>query len=170
MDAEHKKTALRMIPYGLYVLGAETAGGRNAAASVTWVMQSSFEPPLVAVAVKQGSAIHGVVEEAKAFALNVLGKEQEGVATTFFTAREKEGNAIGGEAVRSGKVGGLVLESAAAHLECSVVGRLANGDHEIFVGEVVDVGVSAEVERAERRPDELILAVKDLGEKVFYGG
>lgn len=47
MDADVKKTALRMIPYGLYVLTAENGEGRAAAATVNWVTQTSFDPPLV---------------------------------------------------------------------------------------------------------------------------
>ena len=43
MDADDKKQALRMIPYGLYVLAAESADGRVAASTVNWVTQASFE-------------------------------------------------------------------------------------------------------------------------------
>ncbi len=46
MDADAKKTALRMIPYGIYVLTAEGSKG-VAAATVNWVTQTSFDPPLV---------------------------------------------------------------------------------------------------------------------------
>ena len=42
MDANAKKTALRMIPYGLYVLTAESKDGAVAAAAVNWVTQVSF--------------------------------------------------------------------------------------------------------------------------------
>ena len=42
MDANMKKTALRMIPYGLYVLTAESEDGKTAAATVNWVTQASF--------------------------------------------------------------------------------------------------------------------------------
>lgn len=41
MDADAKKTALRMIPYGLYVLTGEAGDGRVAAATVNWVTQAS---------------------------------------------------------------------------------------------------------------------------------
>ena len=42
MDATVKKTTLRMIPYGLYVLTAESADGRVAAATINFVTQTSF--------------------------------------------------------------------------------------------------------------------------------
>ena len=37
MNEDAKKTALRMIPYGLYVLTAESTNGAVAAATVNWV-------------------------------------------------------------------------------------------------------------------------------------
>ena len=51
MDKETKKTALRMIPYGLYVLTGEGKDGKIAASTVNWVTQTAFEPPLVVVGV-----------------------------------------------------------------------------------------------------------------------
>ena len=52
MNAEHKKTVLRMIPYGIYVLTADDGKGNIAAATVNWVTQTAFAPPLVVVGVK----------------------------------------------------------------------------------------------------------------------
>ena len=84
MDANTRKTTLRMIPYGLYVLTSASADGRVAAATVNWVTQASFEPPLVVVGVKADSGAHALIKETKAFALNVLGKGQGPLAFTFF--------------------------------------------------------------------------------------
>ncbi len=56
MDDAAKKTALRMIPYGIYVLTAEASDGSLAAATVNWVTQTSFDPALVAVGVKADSS------------------------------------------------------------------------------------------------------------------
>ncbi len=92
MDANAKKTALRMIPYGLFVLTGQAKDGRVAAATVNWVTQASFEPPLVVVAVKADSHAHGIIKESKAFALNILGKNHKDVAYTFFKPLEREGN------------------------------------------------------------------------------
>ena len=84
MNADAKKTVLRMIPYGIYVLTADDGKGNIAAATVNWVTQSAFAPPLVVVGVKTDSGAYKTVTDVKAFALNMLGKEQKGVAFTFF--------------------------------------------------------------------------------------
>lgn len=167
MDADAKKTALRMIPYGLYVLTAESKDGKVAAATVNWVTQTAFAPPLVVVGVKADSSAHAIIKETKAFALNVLGKEQKGQAFTFFKPLEREGNSIGGEPFRRGTLGAPILERAPAFVECQLVETVERGDHSIFVGEVKDAGVTAQLAG---RPDDATLTLKDLGDKVFYGG
>ncbi len=167
MDQDAKKTALRMIPYGIYVLTAEAPDGTTAAATVNWVTQTSFDPPLVAVAVKADSSANTVVREAGTFALNVLGKDQPGVAFAFFKPVERSGDMIGDEPVEIGEEGVPLLVNAAAAVTCRVADTVAKGDHHIVVGEVID----ARVTRApEGRPDEAVLEMKNLGENVFYGG
>jgi flavin reductase (DIM6/NTAB) family NADH-FMN oxidoreductase RutF len=166
MDPNAKKTALRMIPYGLYVLTAES-GPETAAATVNWVTQTSFAPPLVAVGVKADSHVHAVVKRASAFALNVLGKGQDGVAYTFFKPAERQGSTISGQPYRAGSTGAPILASAPAFVECRLVATVEKGDHSLFVGEVVDAGVA---KPPEGRPDEATLWLRDLGDKVFYGG
>jgi flavin reductase (DIM6/NTAB) family NADH-FMN oxidoreductase RutF len=167
MDANAKKTALRMIPYGLFVLTAEKPGGEIAAATVNWVTQTSFEPPLVAVGVKADSHAHALIKETKAFALNVLGKGQQATAFTFFKPAEKKGDTISGEAYRPGRTGAPILANAPAYVECTLETTVEIGDHSIFVGKVVDAAVARQ---PEGRADDATLWLKDLGDKVFYGG
>jgi len=166
MDADAKKTALRMIPYGLYVLTAES-GDAISAATVNWVTQASFAPPLVAVGVKADSQVHGLIKQAGAFALNVLGKGQQAMAFTFFKPAERQGSTISGQPFRRGSTGAPILESTPAYVECRLITTVEKGDHSIFVGEVVDAGVS---KAPEGRADDATLWLKELGDKVFYGG
>jgi flavin reductase (DIM6/NTAB) family NADH-FMN oxidoreductase RutF len=166
MDQDMKKTALRMIPYGLYVLTAESPAG-TAAATVNWVTQASFAPPLVAVGVKADSQVHAIIKETNAFALNMLGKGQQNLAYTFFKPAQRQGSTISGEPFRAGATGAPVLTNAPAFVECRVVATVEQGDHSVFVGEVVEAGVT---KPPEGRADDATLWLKDLGEKIFYGG
>ncbi len=167
MDAQAKKTVLRMIPYGLYVLTSESSDGRVAASTVNWVSQASFEPPLVAVGVKVDSAAYEIIKESRAFALNVLGKGQQALAFGFFKTLERDGNSIGGEMFSVGNSGCPVLANATAFLECSLLDTLEKGDHSLFLGEVIEAGVNREISG---RPDSETLSLGDLGETTFYGG
>ena len=153
MDPNAKKTALRMIPYGLYVLTAQGKDGTVAAATVNWVTQVSFTPPLVVVGVKADSGAHAVIKDAGVFALNVLGKGQQAAAFAFFKPVNHEGDRINGEAFRAGSTGSPILASVPAFVECKLVDTLEKGDHSIFVGEVVDAGVSGSIERPAGRRD-----------------
>jgi flavin reductase (DIM6/NTAB) family NADH-FMN oxidoreductase RutF len=167
MDPSAKKTALRMIPYGLYVLTAEGKDGSIAAAAINWVTQASFEPPLVVLGVKTDSAAHAIVQDRGVFALNILGKGQQDIAFKFFKPATRDGNTIAGEPFRSGVNGAPVLERVPAAVECTLLEVVKRGDHSIFVGEVTNAVVT---EAPQGRPDDAVLAMRDLGEKIFYGG
>lgn len=167
MDENAKKTALRMIPYGLFILTARGIEEKYAAASVNWVTQASFKPPLVVVCVKGDSYIHSLIDESHVFALNILGKGQQDKAYTFFKPAGVEDGKIGGEPFKPGKTGVPILESVPAYIECRVADSLVKGDHTVFLGEVIDAGLRSEMEG---RPDETTLWLADLGDKIFYGG
>jgi len=167
MDPNVKKTTLRMIPYGLYVLTAAHADGRVSAGTVNWVTQASFEPPLVAIGVKKDAHAHDMIKDTKAFALNVLGKDQGPMAFTFFKPAERQGDKISGEPFRPGTTGAPILASTPAFIECTLETTVEMGDHSIFVGKVVEAGLAKPIDG---RADDATLWLKELGDKVFYGG
>jgi flavin reductase (DIM6/NTAB) family NADH-FMN oxidoreductase RutF len=167
MDAEAKKTALRMIPYGIYVLTAAGPDGDVAAATVNWVTQTSFNPPLLVVGVKADSGTYETLGKAGKFALNVLGKGQRDTAFRFFKPAERDGDTINGEPFHKGSSGSPILDNAVASVECNVAEIVERGDHHIVIGEVVDANLS---QAPDGRPDDATLHMRDLGDKVFYGG
>jgi len=166
MDADAKKTTLRMIPYGLYVLIA-AKDGSVAAATVNWVTQTAFAPPLVVVGVKTDSGAYAVIKQAGAFALNMLGKGQQGLAFAFFKPAQLADGKISGQDFKPGSNGAPILTALPAAVECKVVEIVERGDHHIVIGEVVDAHL---MQPPAGRPDAAILEMKELGEKVFYGG
>lgn len=168
MDADAKKTALRMIPYGLYVIAAVAKDGRAAASTINWVTQASFAPPLIAVGVKADSHTHAIIEETGEFVLNMIAKGDNGLAFNFFKAVTIEGSRIGDEPFTFGAiVKAPVLDKAPAHLECRVVESVKKGDHTMYVAEVVEAQVK---NPPSGRADDAVLWLKELGEKVYYGG
>ncbi len=168
MDNDAKKTALRMIPYGLYVLTAAGEDGRVAGATVNWVTQTSFVPPLVAVGVKVDSQTLALIDESGAFVLNVIAKGDNALAFSFFKPSVVEGSKINGVPFAPGSmVKAPVLDRAPAHVECRVLGSVKKGDHTLFVGEVVEARVKTQ---PVGRADDAVCWLRDLGEKVYYGG
>ena len=161
MDEAAKKTALRMIPYGMFVLTSKAkTGDAVSAGTVNWITQASFAPPLVVVGVKADSHVHAHIKETGVFAVNVIGKEQREMAFAFFKPSEREGNKISGEDFEDGpNTKGPLILSSPAWWECRVVGEVAKGDHTVFVGEVLEAGV--------RREDQTIM-MRD--HNLNYGG
>jgi flavin reductase (DIM6/NTAB) family NADH-FMN oxidoreductase RutF len=166
MNADAKKIALRMIPYGLYVLTTKAADGISAA-TVNWVTQASFGPPLVAVGVRADSHGRKHLHDGATFALCMLGKNQKDVAYTFFKPTVVEGGKMSGQAYHEGSTGAPILDSAIASIECKVLNIVEAGDHHVIVAEVIDANVAVP---PTGRPDAAILEMKDLGDNVFYGG
>ncbi len=147
MDAAAKKTALRKIPYAIYVLGTKGASGEPNAAIVSWCTQCSFEPPLIALGLKKDSKSHAFVTETGAFALNLLTEDQKDVAVKFFKDSPAEDGAIAGMPFKAGtETGAPIFPDLAGFLECRVVETVARGDHTLFVAEVVEAGMHKEGE------------------------
>src|ERR1700735_5623418 len=120
MDNDAKKAVLRMIPYGLYVLTADDGAGNVAAATVNWVTQSAFGPPLVVVGVKTDSGAYAVIKSTKKFALNMLGKDGKGLAFTFFKPAQLADGKLSGQSFRAGATGAPLLDAAIGAVECKV--------------------------------------------------
>ena len=167
LEPDTRKSVLRMIPYGLFILTARGENDQVAAAAVNWVTQTSFKPPLVAVAVRQDSHAHTLIQQSGFFALNMLGKTQAGTAFAFFKPTVREGMTLSGEAFHYGETGSPLLESVPAWAEFKLVGSQTLGDHTLFTGEVIAAGLK---EPLSGRPDDAILALRDLGGNIFYGG
>ena len=141
MDEAAKKQALRMIPYGLFLLTSKN-GEDIASATVNWVTQTSFKPPLVAVGIKAETHPYETVKKAGTFAINVLNADQKDVAQAFFMTVKPEGNQLGPVTFRTGTTGSPIINESPAYWECKVIDIVEHGDHHIFVGEVVEAGVA----------------------------
>lgn len=145
MDPEVRKNALRRIVHGVYVIGVKGQGRLNAF-TATWVSQVSFEPPLVAIAVRKVGVSHPMIEESRVFVVNFLGSGQKPLAQHFLKPAHLGGDKLAGIPHRLGVTGAPILEEAAAFVECEVRHIYPVGDHSIVVGQVVEAGASGEVD------------------------
>ncbi|MEO9254638.1 MAG: flavin reductase family protein [Tepidiformaceae bacterium] len=153
-----KKTALLMMPYGLYVLGAKN-GDDMSAGTVNWVMQTSFKPPLIAMGVKKDSGLYTVLKSAGSFALSFLESGQKDIAYAFFKPTSVDGQTVNGHAFETESTGAPIISAAPAWLEGRIVGEVELGDHSCLVGEVTNAGVKRESK---------LLTLDEVGVK--YGG
>lgn len=159
MDLQAKKTALRKIPHGVYIVGVKQGDQVNAF-TATWLTQVSFTPPLVAFGIRKDSHSYEMIKQGRVFSVNLLGKDQKAVAEHFVKPAAVAGEKLKDVRYHPGATGAPVLDDAIAFVECRVR-EIANehGDHAIVIGEVVEAGV---------RKDEPALTLMDTG--WHYGG
>ena len=135
LDADAKKVLLRKIPHGLFVCGVREGDEVNGF-TASWVTQGSFEPPLVVMGVRADSTSHGIIERTKRFSLNMLKADQKDLAAVFFKPQKGVGGRFDAAPYQLGELGLPVLNDALGAVECELVGQVAHGDHNVFVGEV----------------------------------
>lgn len=143
MNEAAKKTILRTIPYGLYVVTLRR-GEEYAGFTATWLAQCSFTPPMISMAVKADSRAREVCGEGTTLTVHLLRPDQQDLAKLFFQAPAPEGGMIGTHAYHDGPHGAPVLEDCLAHLECRFHDVLEGGDHHIVQAEILDAHVHAE--------------------------
>ncbi|MCL4243224.1 MAG: flavin reductase family protein [Dehalococcoidia bacterium] len=156
--AAAKKTILRMIPYGLYVLGVQK-GDEVSAAAINWVTQTSFTPPLIVMGVKKDSGAYALLKESGQFALSFLESGQGDIGYAFFKPTTVDGDTINGQAIERHQTGAPVISAAPAFVEGKLVGEVDLGDHSCVVGEVTHAVLKRESK---------VLTLEELGVK--YGG
>ncbi len=137
MDPKTKQKTLQMFSNGIYVMTSRN-GEHYGAATVTWVSQASFKPPLIMVAIRPNSNVYKCLAESGVAAIHVLGCHQQDIAQKFFAPTDRRSGQINGEPFADGKTFAPVLINLPAYVECRVRQILNGGDHSIVVLEVVE--------------------------------
>jgi flavin reductase (DIM6/NTAB) family NADH-FMN oxidoreductase RutF len=143
LDEQAKQTMLRKIPHGLYICGVKDGEEVNGF-TASWVMQASFQPPLVVNCVNTKSISHTMIQSSQVFALSVLEAGQKEMAQKFFKPQRRVGNKFEDVEFYLGETGCPIISDSLGYIECRVVGSVAQGDHTVFVGEVVAAGIHKE--------------------------
>lgn len=144
LDEQAKKAMLRKIPHGVYICGVKQGEEVNGF-TVCWVMQGSFDPPLVINCVRRDSVSHEMIAQSGVFALSILEAGQKDLAAQFFKPKRRVGNKFEEVEFYEGpETGCPIIQDSLGYLECRVVGALEKGDHTVYVGEAIGAGVHRE--------------------------
>jgi flavin reductase (DIM6/NTAB) family NADH-FMN oxidoreductase RutF len=105
----------------------------------------SLDPPLVLVCVISGTTGADTIARNGVFAVNILGAHQEPISR-YFSSRDRPGGQAAFREVAhfTAVTGSPIIDRAAAFLDCNVAAEHEAGDHVIFIGEVVALGVDPE--------------------------
>lgn len=138
VDAKTRQKTLRMLSNGVYVLTSRSEG-RYGAATITWVSQASFKPPLIMAAVRRESNVFKCLAESRIAALHIVGDGQEDIARRFFSPTQPGCGTINGEPILEGKTAAPILRNLPAHVECRVDQIIdTEGDHAVVILRVVE--------------------------------
>ncbi|MEM6839838.1 MAG: diflavin flavoprotein [Cyanobacteria bacterium P01_C01_bin.120] len=128
--------ALGRISNGLYIITAKK-GDVTSAMLASWVIQASFAPLGVAIAVSKERAIESLLHVSDRFVLNVLEEGRYQPLMKHFLRRFPPGaDRFAGIDTYQAKNGCPILAQALAYMECEVTGRLDGGDHWLVYGTV----------------------------------
>lgn len=106
----------------------------------SWIMQTSFQPPLIAVSVGKSRYTFDLISQSGEFVISVPDKNLEKEVLVFGT---KSGRDVSKfevtnlKTMKSRHLATPLLKEASYNFECIVVKDIETGDHNVFVGEVL---------------------------------
>jgi flavin reductase (DIM6/NTAB) family NADH-FMN oxidoreductase RutF len=137
---------LRKIPHGLYICGVRDGEEMNGF-TASWLMQASFQPPLVVNCVKKDSISHAMIKNSGVFAISFLDSEQKDLAAQFFKPKTRVGNKFEDvEFYEGAETGCPIITDSLGYVECKVLEAVEKGDHTVYVAEVIGAGIHREGE------------------------
>jgi len=139
MDCDH---ALKKLTTGIYIVTSKQGPEINGMVA-SWVSQVSFAPPLIMVAIKKERYSHGMIEEGKVFAVNILSAEQHELIPAF-KGKNNPAEKFLHTPHEPKNTGAPIIKDALAYLDCKLVEQFTPGDHTLFIGEVVEGAVMHE--------------------------
>ncbi|MFN5539860.1 MAG: flavin reductase family protein [Candidatus Melainabacteria bacterium] len=141
MQAEDKEKlglALGRIPSGLFIVSFFNHElNQHDGMLMSWIQQTSFEPPMVSVCVQKSRKSLELIQQAGYFVVNIMGKQSNSVIGKFYKG-EGEEKFVGTKTKKAETANALILEDAVSYLECKVSGIIETaGDHSIMLGEII---------------------------------
>jgi flavin reductase (DIM6/NTAB) family NADH-FMN oxidoreductase RutF len=138
MDVKARRDTLRMFTNGVYIMTSRSED-RYGGATVTWVSQASFRPPLIMAAIRKDSNVFHCLSESGLAAIHVLASNQQDVAQRFFTPTRVGNGQMNGEPLAEGKTCVPILQNPPAYVECRVRRIMDDiGDHVVVILEVLE--------------------------------
>jgi flavin reductase (DIM6/NTAB) family NADH-FMN oxidoreductase RutF len=141
------RQALGSFATGVTVVTTMGENGEAYGMTVNAFSSVSLDPPLVLVCAISGNAGSEQIDRNKCFAVNILALDQEPISNYFAKRDRPRGrDAFRDVDHRLGVTGAPLLDGVVAHLDCRLHSSYTVGDHEVFIGEVMDLFVNPEAE------------------------
>lgn len=133
MSKERFREALGRFATGVVIITTRNHAGHKRAITVNAFTSVSMEPPLVLYCLGKSAFLFDVFAEARSFAINVLGADQQGLSNRF--AQEAEDD-LADLSTRSLLTGNPILPGCLTALDCTTEMHHHAGDHLIIIGRI----------------------------------
>jgi flavin reductase (DIM6/NTAB) family NADH-FMN oxidoreductase RutF len=101
----------------------------------------SLNPPLILVCVDLNSQAIPLIRASQSFAVNMLTAEQEYLSRCFSTHSEERFNRFCHASYHTAVTGVPILDGSLAFIDARMTAEYPGGDHAIFLGQVVAMGM-----------------------------
>lgn len=143
MNRDSLSHALAKVASGMYITTGNIGGARIGMLS-SFIEQTSFEPPMISLAIGRDRPMLAALDQEGVFAVNTLGEHNRELLRLFMKA---EGDPFAGHALVENPHGVPIFAEALAWLVCRVVGKMETGDHWLYVAEVLEGSLQKEHEQ-----------------------
>jgi flavin reductase (DIM6/NTAB) family NADH-FMN oxidoreductase RutF len=130
-------TVSKGISHGVYIVTVRTKEKINGM-TAAWVSQVSFQPLLLMVSIAPARYTHNLIKESGYFAINALDESMQDYAAAFGFKSGRKADKFQGVSYFDASNGSPVLDGALAFFECRVKDIFPAGDHNLFIGKVVE--------------------------------
>ncbi|MDB5654953.1 MAG: flavin reductase [Tardiphaga sp.] len=134
VDPRAFRQALGQFATGVAVITAQGGCGSAVGMTMSSFNSVSLDPPLVLFSIDRKAFSLKAMAEAKGYAVNILGRDQEHLSNRFARALDDKWAAV---EHTLGHMAAPLIAGALAHFECAPYAQYDGGDHVIFVGRVV---------------------------------
>jgi flavin reductase (DIM6/NTAB) family NADH-FMN oxidoreductase RutF len=134
LDARSFRRALGQFATGVAVITAQARDASAIGLTMSSFNSVSVDPPLILFSIDRKAFSLAAMIEAKGYAVNILGRDQEHLSDRFARALGDKWAAV---EHTLGHMSAPLIAGALAHFECVPYAQYDGGDHVIFVGRVV---------------------------------
>jgi flavin reductase (DIM6/NTAB) family NADH-FMN oxidoreductase RutF len=134
VDSASFRRALGQFASGVTVVTTRDASGQPLGLTVSSFCSVSLRPPLVLVCIDHRSDASAGMRESGSFAVSVLREDQQDVSRRFASSKRDK---FEGFAFTEGPLRLPLVPGALAHIQCRVRSFHDEGDHAVWVGEVL---------------------------------
>jgi flavin reductase (DIM6/NTAB) family NADH-FMN oxidoreductase RutF len=139
VTSDEFKAAMASFAAGVTVVTTLDPANNPHALTATAFASLSMTPPLCLVCVDKRARAHGPLLATRRFAVSVLSADQQALSVQFANGDEDKFQGVAW--TRGPATGCPIVGGALAWFECEVIDVHQGGDHDIFVGRLLEVTV-----------------------------